>query len=121
LTESVRSGVQTSGKLMTKLAECSETLAELATRTKRLAELMSTPRRGAAASGLQNFLPSAGKALDDLGQANQPSAYEQAREEAEPPPETEDLGPYQPEPELPFGPAGQRSSAWQTSGTLDEP
>lgn len=125
LAETVRGGVQTSGKLMTKLAECSETLAALATTTKRLAELVGTPRRTAAASGLKNLLPSTGKAIDDLGQANQPSAYDRAREnaEAEPAPEPEVLQPEIPQkpPEIGFTPPRQQSSAWQTSGSLDEP
>ena len=123
LTDTVRSGVQTGGKLAMLLEQCLEKLAALSAKVKQLAELMSTPRRATAAAALQNMLPATGKAIDDTAQSYQPSAYDKARQEAdpEPPPETEGLGPYQPEREAPFGPAQQRSSAWQTSGTLDEP
>jgi hypothetical protein len=121
LTDTVRSGVQTGGKLATLLEQCLEKLAALNAKVKQLAELMSTPRRATAAVALQNLLPSTGKAIDDTAQSYQPSAYDKAREEAEPPPEPAELEPKVPEPEVPFGPVQQRSPAWQTSGTLDEP
>lgn len=107
VSEAVRGGVQTSGRLMAKLEECSATLASLATKTKRLAELASTPRRAAAVSGLQNLLPSLGKGIDDNADSYQPSAYDKAKEEAAP------LPPPPGPPQLP--------QPWQTSGTLDEP